>query len=161
MPMSEVSLALDPELIAEISFIDLAHHLLKEAKQPFYYFDMLNELARVKGISEEAVREYMGTLYTDLNVDGRFTSVGQNLWGLKEWYPVDTTEQDLLAIEAFSPLDGEDEDLEIFAEMDEESFDSFDEDLDEDAEDVLEAEEVDEDFESLEESEDEDADEED
>jgi hypothetical protein len=29
--------------------------------------------------------------YTDLNTDGRFLNVGENIWGLRDWYSVSVT----------------------------------------------------------------------
>ena len=31
--------------------------------------------------------------YTDLNTDGRFLNVGENQWGLRDWYSVDDIEE--------------------------------------------------------------------
>lgn len=99
----------------EASFVDLAYEILQETKQPFYFHDLINELAKMKSLSEEQMQALVPRIYTDINIDGRFTCVGENLWGLRKWYPLDSTEDDLLSIEAYSPEEEEEleEDYEL------------------------------------------------
>ncbi|MQH79788.1 DNA-directed RNA polymerase subunit delta, partial [Escherichia coli] len=48
--------------------------------------------------------------YTDLNTDGRFLNVGENLWGLRDWYSVDDIEEKIApTIQKFDILDADDE----------------------------------------------------
>ncbi|PWZ93323.1 DNA-directed RNA polymerase subunit delta, partial [Staphylococcus pseudintermedius] len=48
--------------------------------------------------------------YTDLNTDGRFLSVGDNVWGLRDWYSVDDIEEKIApTIQKFDILDEDDE----------------------------------------------------
>jgi DNA-directed RNA polymerase subunit delta len=91
--MSEqVVLDLDPRTIQETSMVDLAFLILKKSNNPFYYRDIMQEVARLKGLSDDEVTNVIAQLYTEINIDGRFACVGQNLWGLKRWYPIEKSD---------------------------------------------------------------------
>ncbi|MEO3946101.1 DNA-directed RNA polymerase subunit delta [Gorillibacterium sp. CAU 1737] len=120
--------------------VDLAFLILKTANTPFYYRDLMTEVAKYKGFSDDYVREVIAQLYTEINVDGRFACVGNNLWGLKRWYPVDNKAEDSVGGKRPRIINDDDDDLDeedSFPEeeetytADEEDFDSFDEDRDE------------------------------
>lgn len=87
-----VTLDLDQQTMEEISMVDLAVLILKKVNEPYYYRDLMQEIARLKGLSEQEVTDVIAQLYTEINIDGRFACVGQNLWGLKRWYPTDRAE---------------------------------------------------------------------
>lgn len=111
--MTEAKNALTYELdVHEMSFVDLVYRWLSEVKEPQKLHDLLAYVSRVQGVPLEELEERMAILYTDLNYDGRFTCVGENLWGLKHWYPIDSTEDDILALE----LSEEDEEYGEYGE---------------------------------------------
>ncbi|MCR8642567.1 DNA-directed RNA polymerase subunit delta [Paenibacillus sp. N1-5-1-14] len=121
----------------EMPMVDLAFELLKSANTPFYYRDLMQEIAKIKGMSSEQTMDVIAQLYTEINIDGRFACVGANLWGLKRWYPVEKGE-DTVAGAAKRPRiinDEDDDDEDLFAEEEEsydaEGFDSFDSPRDE------------------------------
>lgn len=159
-------LRLSPDQAKETAMVDLAFLILKTANTPFYYRDLMTEVAKYKGYSDEQVREVIAQLYTEINVDGRFACVGNNLWGLKRWYPVDNKAEDSVGGKRPRIINDDDDDLDeedSFQEeeetytADEEDFDSFDEDREEmneeeeeeffpeEAEEEEEAEEIEED----------------
>ncbi|WP_058301018.1 DNA-directed RNA polymerase subunit delta [Gorillibacterium timonense] len=120
--------------------VDLAFLILKTANTPFYYRDLMAEVAKYKGYSDDQVREVIAQLYTEINVDGRFACVGNNLWGLKRWYPVDNKAEDSIGGKRPRIINDDDDDLDeedTFTEeeetytADEDDFDSFNEDRDE------------------------------
>jgi len=120
--------------------VDLAFLILKTANTPFYYRDLMTEVAKYKGYKDEQVREVIAQLYTEINVDGRFACVGNNLWGLKRWYPVDSKAEDSVGGKRPRIINDDDDDLDeedTFTEEEEtytadgEDFDTFDEDRDE------------------------------
>jgi DNA-directed RNA polymerase subunit delta len=85
-------LKLDSEKIREMPMVDLAYELLKSANTPFYYRDLMIEIAKMRGLSEGQVTDVIAQLYTEINIDGRFACVGSNVWGLKRWYPVERSD---------------------------------------------------------------------
>ncbi|WP_195576406.1 DNA-directed RNA polymerase subunit delta [Paenibacillus sp. 1001270B_150601_E10] len=87
-----LDLKLDPDKVHEMPMVDLAFLILKAANTPFYYRDLMKEIAKIRGLSEEQIMDVIAHLYTEINIDGRFACVGGNMWGLKRWYPVDRSE---------------------------------------------------------------------
>jgi len=87
--LAEAALSLDPKVVAETSLIDLTHLILKTTNKTFLFRDLMQEIARIKGLSEEQVNQVIARLYTEINIDGRFVCIGSNVWGLKRWYPTD------------------------------------------------------------------------
>ncbi len=118
--------------IEEMSFVDLAYQWLTETREPQKLQDLVEHVARIKGVPMELMQERLAVVYTDLNMDGRFTCVGESLWGLKHWYPFESTEDDILSLEL-----AEDEELEAVEE--EELL--LEEDQEEESLDVLDDEE--------------------
>ena len=129
--MSQYTLKISEERAKEMPMVDLAFEILKAANTPFYYRDLMQEIAKIKGISDEEVMEVIAQLYTEINIDGRFACVGNNLWGLKRWYPID--KQDDLASgtrpRIINDDDDEDIDDELFEEEQDADFLSDDEDF--------------------------------
>ncbi|WP_339322903.1 DNA-directed RNA polymerase subunit delta [Paenibacillus sp. FSL W8-0194] len=165
---NSLQLKMDPEKIREMPLVDLAFAVLKAANTPFYYLDLMKEVAKLRGLTEEEIKETVAQLYTEINIDGRFACVGTNLWGLKRWYPIDRSEDPISSSKRpriINDDDDEDEDDEFIDEDDsfnpddtEEDFDRIDEDhddiySDDDSEDEIEDEDIIED-EDLEEEED-------
>ncbi|WP_370636488.1 DNA-directed RNA polymerase subunit delta [Cohnella sp. CFH 77786] len=150
---AEYVLKLDSEKIREMPMVDLAFEVLKAANTPFYYRDLMNEIAKLRGFSEEQINEVIAQLYTEINIDGRFACVGSNVWGLKRWYPVERDTDGVTGggkrPRIINDDDDDDEDLygeedeETFA-TDEENFDLFDEDREEIFDEGEESAEVDE-----------------
>ncbi|MFM9331682.1 DNA-directed RNA polymerase subunit delta [Paenibacillus mesotrionivorans] len=141
--MSEYLSKLTPEQAREVPMVDLAFNILKAANTPFYYRDLMNEVAKIKGYTEEDILRLIAQLYTEINVDGRFACVGNNLWGLKRWYPVDNKEGEMGGAKRPRIINDDDDDLDEEEYIDEEEesfpaeeedFDSFDEDHEEVAE---------------------------
>lgn len=73
--------------------VDLAYRLLTQTKKPANYRELFNELVEMKGISQEQAMDVIAQVYTEINLDGRFICLGDNMWGLKRWYLVETQEE--------------------------------------------------------------------
>lgn len=154
---NSLQLKMDPEKIREMPLVDLAFAVLKAANTPFYYLDLMKEVAKLRGLTEEEIKETVAQLYTEINIDGRFACVGTNLWGLKRWYPIDRSEDPISSSKRpriINDDDDEDEDDEFVDEDDsfnpddsDEDFDRIDEDhddiySDDDSEDEIEDEDI-------------------
>lgn len=136
-----LELKLDPDKVQEMPMVDIAFLVLKAANTPFYYRDLMNEVAKLRGLSEDQINDVIAQLYTEINIDGRFACVGNNLWGLKRWYPVDRSEESM-GSKRTRIINDDDDDLEeddMFVEEDDsynndEDFGFVDEDSEDDEE---------------------------
>jgi DNA-directed RNA polymerase, delta subunit len=131
----EIRLKLDPERIDEMPMVDLAFEILKAANEPMYYRDLIREIGKIRGLSEDRINEVIAQIYTEINIDGRFACVGSNVWGLKRWYPVDRSEDPSLGATRPRIINDDDEEEEdLYGEeeeayvTDEEDYDLYDED---------------------------------
>jgi DNA-directed RNA polymerase subunit delta len=156
------------EELQQMSFIEVAHDLLVEKKSVVSFQGLLDEITRLLDVSESEARGRMVQFYTDLNIDGRFIALGDNRWGLREWYPVDQIEEETvptmkakkkktkkaakeeeeLELDEFEDLDDEELDYDDLDDIEEEdlSDDDDEEDLDDEDFDDDEDDEDDEDL---------------
>ncbi|ANY73525.1 DNA-directed RNA polymerase subunit delta [Paenibacillus ihbetae] len=126
-----LNLKIDPEKIQEIPMVDLAFMVLKAANTPYYYRDLMNEVAKLRGFTEEEINETIAQLYTEINIDGRFACVGTNLWGLKRWYPLERSEDPIANAKRPRIINDEDDDDDDFTdEEDTYSVDDVEDDYD-------------------------------
>lgn len=129
------------EQIQKMSMIELANIILADEKKEMNFIDLFHKVADLKNFTDVQRDDLLSRFYTDLNVDGRFTTLGSNVWGLKRWYPVDQTSEKSLAesrkrdLEEEEFLDEEIEDLDDELEEDDESLYEDYDDLDFDEED--------------------------
>ena len=84
--------------------VEVAHAILSERGEVMAFADIANEIQKYLGDSDEEIRKRLVQFYTDLNVDGSFISLGDNLWGLRTWYPYDSIDE--------STVHPEDEDID-------------------------------------------------
>ena len=137
---SESALNISEEKAQEMPMVDLAFQLLKEYNKPLYYRDLMQEVAKIKGLSEEEINDVIAHLYTEINIDGRFACVGGNMWGLKRWYPLEKSEDAMGSGKRPRIINDDDlDDEDLYEEDSEESFDSeedFDS-IDEDDDDLF------------------------
>lgn len=87
---------LSKEEFKEMSFIEVAKLILQEKKEPMLFSDIVNEIGAYLELSESEVRTKMLQFYTDLNIDGSFLTLGENRWGLREWYPYDQIDEEVI-----------------------------------------------------------------
>ncbi|MEX2416408.1 MAG: DNA-directed RNA polymerase subunit delta [Paenibacillaceae bacterium] len=176
---SQITLKVSPEVAKEMPMVDLAFNVLRAVNTPMYYRDLMQEIAKIKDISDEQVMQVIAQVYTEINIDGRFACVGNNLWGLKRWYPVERTE-DAMGGNTKHPRiinDEDDDDMDdetLFADEADDDFDVIDDDteafdadveeVEDDAEEEIEeelSEDMDDELDDVDASEDEDIDDED
>lgn len=80
----------------ELSLIEVAYEILNENKKEVMNFsDIVNEIQDYLGKSDEEVKKSLPQFYTDLNNDGSFLSLGENVWGLRKWYPYDSVDEEV------------------------------------------------------------------
>ncbi|KRN27892.1 DNA-directed RNA polymerase subunit delta [Lactobacillus selangorensis] len=75
--------------------IEVARAILKENGDVMPFVDIVNEIQSYLGKSDEEIRERLPQFYTDLNTVGDFISLGDNVWGLRTWYPYDSVDEEV------------------------------------------------------------------
>lgn len=85
---------LSKDQLIEESLIDLAYALLEERKSSIPFNELMKEIQNLLELSDEEVQERLVQFYTDLNIDGRFLLNNDNTWGLREWYKIETIEEE-------------------------------------------------------------------
>jgi DNA-directed RNA polymerase subunit delta len=130
------------EELEKMSKIELANALLMDEKKTMDFQDIYKKVAEMKNLSEEEQQTDISQFYTDLNVDGRFLTVGSNKWGLKRWYPIDQIAEDVAAAPKKKKKKKKKAEVEEVAELEDEELDIPDEDMDEIVESFDEEEEI-------------------
>ncbi|WP_269410558.1 DNA-directed RNA polymerase subunit delta [Lentibacillus daqui] len=83
------------EQLAGMSMIELANLILLDEKKATNFRDVFAKIAEIKGYTDEQKKQFIAQFYTDLNIDGRFMTLGSNMWGLKRWYPVEQIDEEI------------------------------------------------------------------
>ncbi|NUK29961.1 DNA-directed RNA polymerase subunit delta [Parageobacillus sp. VR-IP] len=138
------------EELREMSFVELASLILSEKREALSFQQLVDEVAALIGLSEQEVKQRLAQYYTDLNIDGRFICVGENVWGLRTWYPFDQTEDETVMVtkpKKKKALDDEYDDYDDLLDEEDIDYDDLDEydedDLDLDEDELLEDDEFD------------------
>ncbi|MBD3859103.1 DNA-directed RNA polymerase subunit delta [Bacillus sp. 28A-2] len=155
------------EQLKHMSLVELAYEIFRDSKTPITFSELIDEMIRLQGIQKSDLDDRLAQFYTDLNIDGRFISLGDQRWGLRSWYPVDQMEEEVqpavktkakkkktkaaVVEEDFDEIEDEeeieelDEDLDLVEEDDDldldeevdEEIEDFDEDDDDEDDDGL------------------------
>src|SRR6478609_9160216 len=130
-----------------MSMIEIAYALLEEKtdRQAMSFQEIIAEIKAAAEMSDQELKTRLAQFYTDINIDGRFLTVGDNHWGLRGWYPFDQAEEEVIpvakpkkkkakkaVVEEVEDIDELEEDEDDLAEDD---FDDLEDDLDDDEED--------------------------
>lgn len=75
--------------------IEVAHATLEVNGTVMEFPKLLSEIADFMGLSDQVIEANMVQFYTDLNMDGSFISMGDNRWGLRAWYPIDSIDEEI------------------------------------------------------------------
>lgn len=116
--------------------LEKVYDALHNYKQPKTFYELANQVFNKKSTLDKS--EAIARLYTSMNIDGRFLSIGDNYWGLKSWYPLEQREEDVavtLAPKRKKKKKKDDEDFDDYDELDEadkldDDFDDVDDDFD-------------------------------
>ena len=79
----------------ELSMIEVAHAILEERADVMDFSDLVNQIQNYLGKSDSEIRDALAQFYTDLNIDGSFISLGDNRWGLRSWYAIDSIDEEV------------------------------------------------------------------
>lgn len=131
----------DGENKRDLSMEEVAHAILEDNGKAMSFADIVNDIQEFMGTTDKEIRERLPQFYTDINDDGSFISLGENVWGLRTWYPYDSVDEEvnhpedaddvktpkIKRVNAF--LDDDDDDDDVI-DYDDDSIDSSDDDDD-------------------------------
>lgn len=80
---------------SELSMIEVAHAILDEKGETMAFVDIVNEIQTYLGKTDGEIRDRLPQFYTDLNENGSFISLGDNVWGLRAWYPYESVDEEV------------------------------------------------------------------
>lgn len=129
---------------SDLSMIEVAQAILENKGAAMAFADIVNEIQQYLDKTDQEIREHLPQFYTDLNDDGDFISLGENVWGLRTWYPYDSVDEEvnhpedaedvktpkIKRVNAFLDDDEDDEDEDVIDYDD--SSDVLDDDSDDD-----------------------------
>lgn len=76
--------------VSEMSEVDLAFNILKQHGEPIYFRELIEEILRVKPVAQEQWSRAAAAIYTQLNLDTRFSYLGEGRWTLRSGQPSKT-----------------------------------------------------------------------
>lgn len=79
--------------LQEYSMIELAMIVLEKTNKALNYREIYDQVSDLKGFTEKEKQTNLALFYTDLNLDGRFLTLGAGEWGLKKWYSVEQIDE--------------------------------------------------------------------
>lgn len=79
----------------ELSMIEVARAILEDHGKRMAFADIVNAVQEYLGKSDEEIRERLPQFYTDMNTDGEFISMGENVWALRTWFPYESVDEEV------------------------------------------------------------------
>ena len=113
------------------SMVNVAYEVMSKKKKAVEFLKLYDEISQNLGFDEETRAKNISNFYTQLILDGRFVTLGENTWDLRSRHTFDKVHIDMNEIYV-------EEDEEIIDEIDEESIDEFSENSNNEDDDVEE-----------------------
>ncbi len=125
------------------SLLDHAFDYVSKSKEPVNFQDMWNYIVEQAGLDAETAANKVSRFYTNLMLDGRFVTLGDNTWDLRERQTFDKVHIDMKDV--YSEVDEEEDSTDSEEkEEDKEYRKAFEETSDEEDEEDEEEKEEDE-----------------
>lgn len=117
------------------SLIEHAYDFVSKHKDAVNFKDIWEYVVKEAGLSEEVANKKVGQFFTNMMLDGRFITLGENEWDLRERHVFDKVHIDMRDV--YSDVQTSDNDIEEEEEeeynkvFEEESTDSSEDDAEE------------------------------
>ena len=79
----------------ELSMIEVARAILEDNGKRMAFADIVNAIQKYLNKSDEEIRERLPQFYTNMNTDGEFISMGENVWALRSWFPYESVDEEV------------------------------------------------------------------
>ena len=66
-----------------MSMVDVAYELMSKKKSAVNFFKLWEEVCQMKKFDDEQKEDKESLFYTNITLDGRFITVGENAWDLR------------------------------------------------------------------------------
>jgi DNA-directed RNA polymerase subunit delta len=66
------------------SEVEVAYQILKSHKEAMHFRELMQKVFTIKGVAPDN-HQLLASVHTEINMDNRFSFLGQGNWGLKEW----------------------------------------------------------------------------
>ena len=107
-----------------LSMVDVAYNLMTKKKKEVDFAKLYQEVSEIKGFTEQEAEVRMSVFYTDITLDGRFITLGENRWDLRTRHKFENVHIDMNDI--YAELEDEEELMEEDEEDGLSSEDSYD-----------------------------------
>ena len=126
----------------EKSLLDYAFDFISSQKEPVPFDKIWESVVAAAGLTEEEAKNKVSRFYTNLMLDGRFVTLGENLWDLRSSHTFDKVHIDMKDV--YSDVEAIEDDDEEEMEEEKEYNEVFEESRDDDDDSPVESEEEDE-----------------
>lgn len=75
--------------------IEVARAILEDNGKRMAFADIVNAVQKYLNKSDEGIRERLPQFYTNMNTDGEFISMGENVWALRSWFPYESVDEEV------------------------------------------------------------------
>lgn len=96
--------------MAYLSMVDIAYNLMTKKKKEVDFSKLYQEVSEIKGFTPEEAEERMSIFYTDITLDGRFITLGENRWDLRDRHKFENVHIDMNDI--YADLEEDEEEIE-------------------------------------------------
>ena len=100
------------------SLLDLAYDYVSQSKEQVSFKDLWAYVVEKAGLDEETAARRVSSFYTNLMLDGRFVTLGENQWDLRSRHTFDKVHIDMKDV--YSDVETDDDDDEEEDEEDKE-----------------------------------------
>lgn len=118
------------------SLIEYAYEFVSKHKDSVNFKEIWEYVKKEAGLSEEEANKKVGQFFTNMMLDGRFITLGENEWDLRERHVFDKVHIDMRDV--YSDVQTSDDDIEEKDEEEEEYNKVFEEDSGSDSEEDIE-----------------------
>lgn len=108
------------------SLIEYAYEFVSKHKESVNFKEIWEYVKKEAGLSEEQANAKVGQFFTNMMLDGRFITLGENEWDLRERHVFDKVHIDMRDV--YSDVQTSDDDIEEKDEEEEEYNKVFEED---------------------------------
>ncbi len=77
------------------SMLDIAYDIITAKNAPIAFKEMWEQIVKIQELSEEDSRKKISRFYTNLSLDGRFVTLGENMWDLRAHHTFDKVHIDM------------------------------------------------------------------